>query len=569
MSLNPISYSLPPELDDAVKAKAEEWRMHNLIARIWDRDSSVWTSSDESKWLGWLTVAEDEKSGINEYREFHSEIKAAGFENILLLGMGGSSLCPEVLAKTFGIRNFAILDSTVPEQIIRTEKNITAEKTLFIVSSKSGTTLEPNSFLQYFYQRMSDAFGEMEAGKRFAAVTDPGTPLEKTARELGFRRIFFGQPDIGGRFSALSAFGLAPASSMGLDVNVLLSRATQMAEVCRRVDPAENPGALLGVVLGVCQQQRIDKLTIFASKKMSPLGAWLEQLIAESTGKNGVAIIPIDAEPPVSVGDYGQDRIFVFIGLRGEEIESEIYDLLSDLESAGRPVVRIEAETEYHISQEFFRWEFATAVAGAIMAINPFDQPDVESAKTEARKITQLYEQTGVLPQESPFFIDQGVSLFADPANRREIESIAKEDNLSGLIKAHLDRLRPNDYFALLAFLDMSRENIALCSEIRRLVLETTRAATCLGFGPRFLHSTGQAFKGGPNTGVFLQVTADDKNDLPVPGQKYTFGVIKAAQAAGDLRVLFDRGRRALRINIGNELSATDGLRLILDSIRS
>ena len=568
MSLNQISYSLPPTLDDAIKATTERWKQDDLISRIWNRDSSVWTGSDEANWLGWLTIAEDEKSRLNEYRDFYEEIQSVGFENILLLGMGGSSLCPEVLAKTFGIEHFIVLDSTVPEQIIRTENNINPAKTLFIVSSKSGTTLEPNCFLQYFYKRVSDSIGQTAAGKHFAAITDPGTSLEKKAEELGFRRIFFGKPDIGGRFSALSAFGLAAAASIGLDVNLLLARATQMIDVCRRANPAENPGALLGILLGECQKQQIDKLTIFASEKMRALGAWLEQLIAESTGKNGIAIIPIDGEPPISSDRYKEDRIFVFIGLRSEEIDPEIYNLLSDMESAGRPVVRIEVETEYHISQEFFRWEFATAVAGSIMGINPFNQPDVESAKTATRKITELYEQTGLLPAESPFFSEGGVSLFADEKNRHQIESAAETRTLSSLIKAHLKRIKPNDYFAILAFLDMSNENIALCSQIRRLVLETAGVATCLGFGPRFLHSTGQAYKGGPNTGVFLQITADDEHDLPVPGQKYTFAVVKSAQAAGDLAVLYDRGRRVLRIHVGKTIAVADGLKWIASSIQ-
>lgn len=555
MSLNSISYSLPAAIDDEVRSLSDDYNRAGIIERIWRRDSTVWTGRDEHKWLGWLDIAAEESTRIGEYREFRDQIARDGLDQVALLGMGGSSLCPDVLSKVFDTADFHVLDSTVPSQIKRLEDSIDPARTLFIVASKSGSTLEPNCFMQYFFERVSGLVGRAAAGKHFTAITDPGSSLEKTARELGFRHIFYGKPEIGGRFSALSAFGLAAAASMGLEVNILLSRASQMVDICRRSHPTENPGALLGLVLGVCHRRRIDKLTIFASPKLSAIGGWLEQLLAESTGKNGIAIIPVDGEPPIVSGKYSDDRLFVHIGLRGEQVADGVYKLLEDLESQSRPVVRIEVETEYHISQEFYRWEFATAVAGAVMQINPFDQPDVEAAKVEARKITDLYEQTGKLPHDVPFFRSGDISLFTDEANRRNLESITgAEPDLESFLAAHLSRIGKGDYFALLAFLDMSDENIALCTEIRRLVLELTGNATCLGFGPRFLHSTGQAYKGGPNTGVFLQITGDDEVDLPVPGQKYTFGVVKNAQAAGDLQVLLDRGRRCLRVHISGEI---------------
>ncbi|MFN3420066.1 MAG: bifunctional transaldolase/phosoglucose isomerase [Pyrinomonadaceae bacterium] len=567
MSVNSISYVLPSDLEKEVQSIAKEWTNHNFISRIWQRDATIWTNDDEAKWLGWLDIAKEEQKQIETYRRFHAELETEGFKHVVVLGMGGSSLCSEVLSKIFGIRTFHILDSTVPSQIKHLQESIPLPETLFIVASKSGSTLEPNCFMHYFFDLVRKEVGSSKAGRHFAAITDPGSSLEKTAKDLAFRQIFFGKTDVGGRFSALSAFGLAAGAAMGLDINILLSRANQMVDICKRSDALDNPGALLGLVLGICHNREINKLTIFTSQKLKSIGAWLEQLIAESTGKNGKAIIPVDGEPVISADHYGNDRLFVYIGLRGEKITGQEYDLLSELESNNRPVIRIEVETEYHISQEFFRWEFATAVAGALMKINPFNQPDVESAKVEAKKLTDLYEKTGKLSDEYPFFSRDVISLFTNETNQHRLESIAgSHPNLKKLISAHLSQLNTGDYFALLSFLEMSDQNMALCNEIRRVVLERTGNATCLGFGPRFLHSTGQAYKGGPNTGVFLQITADDEFDLPVPGQKFTFGVVKSAQARGDFQVLLDRHRRALRVHIAG--SVADGLSRLLDSVR-
>ena len=564
MSINQATYSLPPHIDEAVRARIAEWNSEEMVRRIWEKDAAVWTGADEAKWLDWLTIAEDEIGDTQKYKDLHVDIGQAGFEHILLMGMGGSSLCPEVLAMTFGKKQFQILDSTVPGQVKAIEERLDLAKTLFIVSSKSGSTLEPNCFKQYFFERVSQFHNS--PGKQFVAVTDPGSKMELIAKEDGFRHIFYGKPEIGGRFSALSAFGLAAAATMGLDLDIFLHRAVRMSEICRRADATENPGALLGLVLGVCHSQGRDKLTIFASPEVYDLGAWLEQLIAESTGKNGIAIIPVDREPIIDPENYYNDRVFVHIGVKGSPTDEQTYQRLEDLERAGHPVIRFELESLYHIAQEFFRWEFATAVAGSVMGINPFNQPDVEAAKVEARKITEEYERTGALPGEAPFFEDGGIALYTNEANVNALrEAMQGESSLSGYLDAHISRLGSNDYFALLAYIEMNEQNEISLQGIREKVLNRELSATCLGFGPRFLHSTGQAYKGGPNTGVFLQITADDVADVEVPGQKFTFGVVKSAQARGDFQVLLDRGRRALRVHLGKNVR--NGLARVLECL--
>ena len=548
--LNKIEYALPPKIGSALDAAMQQWQTEGRIARVWAKDAGVWTGDDEAKWLGWLDIVDEELNDVEKYDRLAADIAEASFTDVLLMGMGGSSLCPEVLAMTFGKVNFHILDSTVPAQIKAIEEKLDLEKTLFIVASKSGSTLEPNCFKQYFFERVAERVGREKAGRQFIAITDPGSKMEQVAKDDGFRHIFYGKPEIGGRFSALSAFGMTAAASMGLNVGQFLGNAREMVEACRTHNPAENPGALLGVILGVCHAQGRDKLTIFASPEVHDLGAWLEQLIAESTGKTGVAIIPVDREPMEDT--YSNDRVFAFLST-ADSFAAQ-YDAVT---SAGHPAIKIRLSSIEDLGQEFFRWEFATAVAGSVMGINPFNQPDVESAKVEARKLTDEYEKTGELPDESPFHESAGIKLYT---------SSEYAANLSGgvpaaIIRSHLDQIATGDYFGLLAYVEMNDEHERLLQQIRASVLARYGCATCLGFGPRFLHSTGQAYKGGGNNGVFLQITSDDEFDLPVPGQKYTFGVVKAAQARGDFQVLLDRGRRALRVHIGRDV--TDGLRSI------
>ena len=409
--LNSLTYSLPEKLEKAVSSTFEEWQMENKINRIWSKDASVWTGADEAKWLGWLNSVEVELKKAQEYKDFAADLKSAGFTDVLLMGMGGSSLCPEVLSITFGAKNFHVLDSTVPAQILAIESKLNLAATLFIVASKSGSTLEPNCFKQYFFERLSQIVGKENAGKQFVAITDPNSKMQSSAEADGFRKIFFGNPEIGGRFSALSPFGLAAGAAMDLDVEDFMNRAAEMAAACKIEDPRENAGAILGTILGVCQSTGRDKLTIFTSPEIYDAGAWLEQLIAESTGKKGVSIIPVDRESLLTAEDYSEDRVFAYLKLSGSANET-LDEKLDVLAFHGHPTVKIELTEKANLGQEFFRWEFATAVAGAIMKINPFDQPDVEAAKIEAKKITEEYEQTGALPEETPIFEADGIKLF-------------------------------------------------------------------------------------------------------------------------------------------------------------
>lgn len=560
-----MQYKVSDELESKIKATIKEWKDRKYVHKLWYKDTSLWTSSDEDKWLDWLDIVEAQSRNVSLFEELSHEIREAGFKSVLLLGMGGSSLCPEVLSVTFGKADeypeLSILDSTDPDQIRAKHEAIDVARTLFIVSSKSGTTLEPNIYTAYFLDELKKVVGG-EAGKQWIAITDPGSKLEEFAIAENFRAIYHGVPGIGGRYSALSHFGLIPAAVMGLDVPNLLDLTREMVDACEIDDKIEkNPGVALGIVLGVCQANGKDKLTIVTSDSISDLGAWLEQLIAESTGKDGKAIIPVDRELLGAPGAYGDDRLFAYLSLEGEDDQVR-ESAIGALEAAGHPVVRIKLIDKNHIGQEFFRWEIATAVAGSIMKINPFSQPDVEASKVATRALTKAYETAGSLPPETPLYEDEQFKLFADNANSNElIEAVGEERTLTSYLKAHLRRIEKDDYFAVLAYIHMNEENERLLENIRHAARDSKKVATCLGFGPRFLHSTGQAYKGGPNSGVFLQVTAEHKEDLQVPDHKYTFGVVIDAQARGDLEVLSERGRRALRIHILDDVS--EGLKTI------
>jgi len=570
-AINALTYRLPDKLAAAVKDTLADWKSNGKTKRLWARDASLWTNSDESNWLGWLSIADDQITHQDQFAKIAQEIHAAGFTHALLLGMGGSSLCVEVLERTFGkiagYPQFHVLDSTDPAQIRAIENQLDLKKTIFIVSSKSGSTLEPNIFKEYFYERVKQTVGAAEAGKQFIAITDPGSKMQRVAESGGFRHIFFGDPSIGGRYSALSNFGMVPATIQGVEIPKFLDRVQEMVHACASVVPAdENPGVILGAILGTLQKLGRDKVTIFSSPGISDLGAWLEQLIAESTGKLGKGLIPVDREQIASPEMYGADRVFAY--LRLESAPDPKQDAaVAALESAGQPVIRIAVKDIYNLGQEFFRWEIATAVAGSVMGINAFNQPDVEASKTVTRKLTTEYESSGSLPAESPFFTGQGIKLFTDEKNVAALKQAAGPTaTLTDYLRAHMKRLGAGDYFALLAYIQMNDENEGRLQAIRHSVREKFKVATCLGFGPRFLHSTGQAYKGGPNTGVFLQVTCDDAVDLPVPQQKYTFGIVKAAQARGDFQVLADRERRALRVHLPADLAA--GLNQLQDAIR-
>jgi transaldolase/glucose-6-phosphate isomerase len=558
---------LAPELDKAVTISLESWRRDAKGRRLWAGDTSLWTSSDEAKWLGWLGIAEAERERIDALSSLAEDIRQQNFTHAVLLGMGGSSLGPEVFTQTFGRQNgrpaLLVLDSTDPAQIRTVEGQIDPARTLFIVSSKSGSTLEPNILKQYFFECAKRAVGAENAGSRFIAITDPGSQLQKIAERDKFRHVAYGIPSIGGRYSVLSDFGLVPAAAMGLDVGRLLDETQKMVRSCAaNVPPADNPGIVLGTVLGVLAKSGRDKVTIVASAGIADFGAWLEQLLAESTGKHGRGLIPVDAEPLGSPEVYGQDRLFVYLRLEGEA-DARRDTAVAEIERAGHPVVHIAVTDRYHIGQEFFRWELATAVASSLLGIDPFDQPDVEASKDKTRELTSAYERSGQLPPEAALFEGDGLTLFADEKNRKAIE---KAGTLVECLSAHFGRIQEGDYCALLAYVERNARHREALQDIRVLIRDRKRVATCLGFGPRFLHSTGQAYKGGPNTGVFLQITCDDPADLQVPGQKYTFGVVKAAQARGDLDVLAERDRRALRIHLGPHVAA--GLTSLKDAVR-
>lgn len=557
--VNKQNFKLPPDLASSVKTHIDDWRANGKVRRLWQRDASLWTNTDEAKWLGWLGVTEEQTARLRDFRQLAEDVKSAGFTHVLLLGMGGSSLCPEVLKMTFGkltaFPELHVLDSTDPAQVKSFENRIDLSRTLFIVSSKSGSTLEPNIFKQYFFERAKEVAGPGKAGSQFIAITDPGSKMEQVARSDHFRHIFHGLASIGGRYSALSDFGVIPALAMGLDVAKFLDRTEDMVQACASSVPIEeNPGAVLGVVLGAAHNLGRDKVTIITSPGISDLGAWLEQLLAESTGKDGKGIIPVDREQVGEPEVYGKDRLFVY--LRLETAPDAAQDTkVTALENSGQPVVRISLGDTYDLGQEFFRWEIATAVAGSIIGINPFNQPDVEASKIATRNLTSEYEKTGALPAEKPLIDRDGIKLFTDTKNAEALAKAAGNDqSLVGFLRAHLNRVQTGDYIALLAYLQMNGANEDKLQAIRHMLRDSKRVATCLGFGPRFLHSTGQAYKGGPDSGVFLQITCDDAVDLPIPGQRYTFGIVKAAQARGDFQVLAERNRRALRVHLGEDV---------------
>jgi len=566
--LDRTAHSLPDELQSALVDATRGWDAAGNTARLWAKDASLWTNTGEERWLAWLDVVDEQREQQDLLAGLRVLLGSRGFTHVLLVGMGGSSLGPDVLARVFGAHvpkgspKLSIVDSTDPTQIAAIEASVPLASTLVLVSSKSGSTLEPQVLMLHFLDRMKQTVGVEQAGRQLVAITDPGSRLEAFAKEEGFLRVFAGVPEIGGRFSVFSSFGMVPATAMGMDATVFLDEAALMVDACRSEPAADNPGVQLGLVMGLAARRGRDKLTIVASPRIAPFGAWLEQLVAESTGKQGKAVIPLEGEPLQDPSRYGHDRLFVYLRLRSTPHAAQDRAMAA-IEAAGHAVVHIELDDVHALSQEMFRWEVATAVAGAVLEINPFDQPDVEAAKIEARHMMDAYSQSGALPPEQPLWTGNGLMLLTDAANAEALEQGAAGqqaagagDELVGLLRAHLRRISAGDYFALLAYLPMLPEHERVLGRMRARVLAHTGVATCLGFGPRFLHSTGQAYKGGPNSGVFLQITCEDAQDLPVPGQRYGFGVVKAAQARGDFEVLVSRQRRALRVHLGRDVGA-------------
>ncbi len=543
---------------EAILSELNVWQKEDKVKRLWEHDATLWTGSDESKWMGWLDLASEDHE-VSKIESLANALRAEKFTDIALLGMGGSSLCPAMMAITFGhIAGFPrlhILDSTDPDQIRHFEKSLNLKSTFFIVSSKSGSTLEPNIYKAYFYERVQSVLNKKDVGDRFLAITDPGSKLEEMAKNDHFRAIFNGISSIGGRYSALSNFGMVPSGLMGLDVKKILQHAKTMREACSLSVPIkDNPGVVLGVILGVCANYGKNKVTLIASPGINSLGAWLEQLLAESTGKEGKGLIPLDQEVLDRPEVYGYDRVFAYIRLESAP-DPEQDRMIEALEQAGQVVVKLSLADKWHLGAELFRWEVATDVAGSIMGINPFNQPNVEESKVLARQLTTEYEKTGKLTQPEPFFSENGILIFADDNNRNDIEKhLVGKASLIGYLRAHLARVKEGDYVNLSAFIEMSDEHTALLQDSRMHIRNKQKIATCLGFGPRFLHSTGQAYVGGPNTGVFFIITADHQNDVQVPEHPYTFGLVITAQAESYFTVLGKRSRRVLRVHLGKDI---------------
>lgn len=568
--LDAQTFKFDEPLQAATDKAVESWRASGAIRRLWAHDATVWTGRDEGKWLGWLRIVEDELERVDLYESFAEEVRAEGFTDAVVLGMGGSSLGPEVISATYGHREgfpkLRILDSTDPDEVRAVEAAVNLETTLFIVASKSGSTLEPNVFRDYFLGRMKEVVGADKAGRHFVAVTDPGSAMEKAAKDDNFRKIFLGVPQIGGRYSVLSAFGLVPAAAAGVEIREFLDSARMMVRSCGpAVPPAVNPGVRLGAAMGVAAKDfGRDKITIIASPGIGTFGTWAEQLIAESTGKEGVGIIPVEGEPVGVPAVYGEDRLFVYLRLTSQA-DARQDEAVKILESEAQPVVRIDLDKVEQLPQEFFRFEIATAVAGAVLGINPFDQPDVEASKIETKKLFASAEETGALPAETPIFEDETVALYADAANA---EALRSGEGFEAIVAAHLARVKPCDYVAVLAYVERNEAHQAALQEARLTVRDARQVATCLEFGPRFLHSTGQAYKGGPASGGFLQITADPSADLPIPGRKLGFKTVIAAQARGDFAVLSERKRRALRIHLkGGDVSG--GVKRVAAAIKA
>lgn len=530
--LGPMVYQL-----DAAIYEAQEI---GVAKRIRDKDASLWKSDDAGQKqirnsLGWLTVADEMLGVAGELIEFADSVR--GYQHVMVCGMGGSSLCPEVLARTFGRQpgfpELLVLDSTDPDVIGGLRERIDVARCLFVIASKSGSTTEPNVFQKFWYEEVGKL--REHPGENFIAITDPGSPLVTTASELGFLRTFLNQADIGGRYSALSYFGMVPAALMGIDIRKFL----------KRVAVVDSDDALkLGTVLGECANAGRDKLTLVLDPKIATLGLWIEQLIAESTGKEDKGVLPVNDEPLGDPSVYGDDRVFVSLSVG--DIAPEQKSRLDFLTDAGHPIIYRRLEDIYDLGAEFFAWEFATACAGWRLGINPFDQPNVQEAKDATRELLSEFAKSNKLPDEEK-------PLAGDEA-----------------IHAQLKTIKPGDYVAFLNYVEESAELDRRFQDLRTVVRDRTHCATTAGYGPRFLHSTGQLHKGGPNTGVFFQITDEDKNDFPVPGEPYTFSILKHAQALGDFRALSSRGRRVVRVDVGKDISSgLDRLReVILNALK-
>lgn len=539
--------------EDAVAGALAELKDERGVERMLEGDHTVWRPDPEeiANRLGWLKSPENSENALREILGFAETVRDAGIEHVLLLGMGGSSLAPEVfgfaLQSKEGYPSLAVLDSTDPEAVLEHLGDLDLSHTLFVVSTKSGGTVETFSFFKFFYNKVAEVVGKEQAGSHFVAITDPGSGLADTAEKYDFRKTFLNDPNIGGRYSALSYFGIVPAALGGVDVEKLLKSGHDAAD---ELDASgeDDAGAWLGVAMGeLARSAGRDKLTLLASSSLEPFGPWAEQLVAESTGKDGTGILPVAEEPEGPPDVYGDDRVFVSMRLRDEEDQD---GLLDDLRSAGHPVIEVLLDDPYDLGGEMFRWEVATAVAGWRLGINPFDQPNVESAKVQARKMVDEYKEKGELPEPEPTVEEDGMAVY----------SAGEAAGVQEALEEFLGQVRPGDYVSLQAYLPPSEETTEVLQSMRVRLRERLGLATTSGYGPRFLHSTGQLHKGDAGNGLFIQITADARRDARIPDEAgkpeatLSFGVLEAAQALGDRQALLDADRRVIRFHLGADM---------------
>jgi len=555
---------------EAFEQTLERMEKEKFIARMWRKDATLWTESETDakiirNALGWLPVVEMMSKHVDELMTFADEIKQEGFTRVVVLGMGGSSLCPEVFRRSFGKREgypeLLVLDSTVPEAIQNLEAQIDSAKTLFIVASKSGTTTEPQMFHRYFYGRVKEIKADA-AGENFIAITDPDTQLGADAGRDKFRRVFENPADIGGRYSALSYFGIVPAALMGIDVKILLDRALHAVHACSEFVPVkENPGARLAAILGTLAQAGRDKVTLVTPAPLDSLGLWIEQLVAESTGKEGKGIVPVAGEPLDEAEVYGDDRVFVLIRTQ-DASDAETEAKLKSLEDAGHPVIRHTLHDALDLGEEFFIWEFAVGLTGALLGINSFDQPNVQESKDNTKQLLEEFRSKGKLTAPEALSAEGSLKIYA----AAEAQAALAASSVDEVIRKHLARVKSYDYVAVTAYIAETSTHDEAIQAIRTIIRDSLKVATTVGYGPRFLHSTGQLHKGGADNGVFIQITADDKEDLAIPHEPFTFGVLKQAQALGDFASLASRDRRAIRFHLGADTQA--GLERLRASIQ-
>jgi glucose-6-phosphate isomerase len=550
----------------AFKSALETLQQQQVAQRVWDRDASLWKKEADvqetiKNRLGWLFVAHLMQEKHSKITDFVDEVRQQGYTTAILLGMGGSSLCPEVLRSTFPTApdylKLFVLDSTDVDTIHTLEQKIDLLKTIFIVASKSGDTLETLAHYKYFYHKLSQLKGE-QAGEHFIVITDPGTSLEILTREQHFHSLFTNPADIGGRYSALSFFGLVPGALIGIDIEKLLSRAQEMMWACRaEVVDGDNPGLWLGAALTTLYKQGRDKVTFLVSPEIRTFGYWVEQLIAESTGKEGHGLVPVTGERPGVPAVYGNDRLFVYLRLK-DGINEDLDDSIKSLQDAGQPVISIELNDRYDLGQEFFRWEFATAIIGYFLKINPFDEPNVKESKNNTKRILAQYLNDGHLTEPQPLATEANLHIYG--------KELGSDPDLTQYLHLFLNQVHAGDYIAIMAYVEDAPASHAALQAFRIKLRDKYQVATTLGIGPRFLHSTGQLHKGGPNNGVFIQITGDLQQDALIPDERYTFGILKDTQALGDLFALDSHQRRFIRIHIlGNVVQGLQAIELALN----